>query len=60
MRRGVLGGGALGWSSARVGAARCSRCHVPDSDPWGGEEESERDSSPFCFEARICCIKQLV
>lgn len=50
--------GARGWSPAGVGPARCSRCHVPGSER--GEAESERDSSPFCFEARSGCSPQLV
>lgn len=35
LRLGRCGGlsGARGWSPARVGAARCSCCHVPGSDP---------------------------
>lgn len=55
--RGALGGRTAGARLAlELRCVAAVMCRVPTR----GEEGSERDSSPFCFEARICCIEQLV
>lgn len=51
-------GGTRVWNPTRVGAALCSPCHAPGSDPRGGSPRARFLS--LLFWSLVCCNEQLL